>query len=364
MKVSFDGLTGGGIEGKKRTMQAEAQLKKLREQKKRILEETGSTETYKQIETSRTIDAATKNVDTNSFERGQGQGVNKGGNGQPAGAINSSTPPASTNTPPAQPQPATTSTTGGGEGSVARTINSQTDMVRMIIPQFRRIGDQFGWRVHPITHTRKFHKGIDIPAPEGSPIYSPMSGRIVYAQNISKAPRTGGGNAIRINHQQGLDTVYMHLSKFNVASGQMVNKGQLIGYAGSTGGSTGSHLHFQVERNGIPVDPTNLVQYMGGTPAAGDDAPIAKLRTDFPVGSSAAKMAAGAGDDLAINLNKDKMLANALGGAVSESNIGQNNIIVVNGGNSTNVVSSKSSNNPVIGGQGNGGLMNYYLGVV
>lgn len=107
----------------------------------------------------------------------------------------------------------------------------------------------FGWRMHPIFHVMKFHTGIDIAAAYGTPIKAADGGSVIYAGGM-----TGYGNVTIINHGRGLSTLYAHQSRLAVGSGT-VTRGQVIGYVGSTGFSTGPHLHFEVRVNGNPVNP-------------------------------------------------------------------------------------------------------------
>jgi murein DD-endopeptidase MepM/ murein hydrolase activator NlpD len=108
----------------------------------------------------------------------------------------------------------------------------------------------FGWRIHPIFHTRKFHTGIDIAVPYGTAIHAADSGTIIYAAGMS-----GYGNVIVVDHGGGLSTLYAHQSGFAVGMGAGVTRGQVIGYVGMTGYTTGPHLHFEVRVDGAPVDP-------------------------------------------------------------------------------------------------------------
>jgi murein DD-endopeptidase MepM/ murein hydrolase activator NlpD len=108
----------------------------------------------------------------------------------------------------------------------------------------------FGWRTHPIFGTRRFHAGVDIDGACGQPIWAADDGRV-----ISAGYNGGYGNATIIDHGGGLSTLYAHQSSFAVSSGAQVNRGQTIGYVGTTGYSTGCHLHFEVRVNGSPVDP-------------------------------------------------------------------------------------------------------------
>jgi murein DD-endopeptidase MepM/ murein hydrolase activator NlpD len=108
----------------------------------------------------------------------------------------------------------------------------------------------FGWRVHPIFGTRRFHSGVDIDGACGQPIWAADDGRV-----ISAGYNGGYGNTIVVDHGGGLSTLYAHQSSFAVSSGAQVGRGQTIGYVGTTGYSTGCHLHFEVRVNGTPVDP-------------------------------------------------------------------------------------------------------------
>ena len=100
---------------------------------------------------------------------------------------------------------------------------------------------KYGWRVHPILGVRKLHEGIDIWAPEGTPIKAAAGGVVVWA-----GPRGGYGNAVIIDHGSGVGTVYAHQSSVAVGAGQSVSRGQVIGYVGHTGLAGGPHLHFEV----------------------------------------------------------------------------------------------------------------------
>ncbi len=115
-----------------------------------------------------------------------------------------------------------------------------------------RISSPFGYRFHPILHRNKFHDGLDIPKPYGTPVYPARSGRVIEA-----GWHEGYGQLIEIRHKNGESTRYGHLSKIYVHPGQVVSRGKtLIGRVGSTGLSTGPHLHFEVrDKNGKPVNP-------------------------------------------------------------------------------------------------------------
>lgn len=111
----------------------------------------------------------------------------------------------------------------------------------------------FGYRTDPFTGQRKFHAGQDIAAPSGTPIWAANDGVVVFTE--SPASSGGYGNYTCIDHGGGFATCYAHQSSFAVSAGQHVARGQVIGYEGSTGNSTGPHLHYETRINGNPVDP-------------------------------------------------------------------------------------------------------------
>jgi murein DD-endopeptidase MepM/ murein hydrolase activator NlpD len=114
-----------------------------------------------------------------------------------------------------------------------------------------QVASGWGWRIHPIYKIRKFHYGMDFTAPTGTPIFATGDG-VVTETSFS---RLGLGNNIVINHGFGFRTVYAHLSRFKAKSGQRVKRGDIIGYVGSTGTSTGPHIHYEVLKDGKNVDP-------------------------------------------------------------------------------------------------------------
>lgn len=113
----------------------------------------------------------------------------------------------------------------------------------------------YGWRIHPKYKIKKFHKGIDFKAPEGSEIYATACGVIELMDNKEKEE----GKYLVIRHNGQYQTLYSHLSAFTVKLNDQVTKGQLIGYVGNTGYSTGSHLHYEVIKNGKNVDPIDYI---------------------------------------------------------------------------------------------------------
>ena len=116
-----------------------------------------------------------------------------------------------------------------------------------------RTASGYGPRVHPIYKIIKFHSGMDFTAPSGTEIYATGNGVVGYV-NSSKR---GLGNHIIVNHGYGYSTIYAHLDSFNVRSGQKVERGDVIGFVGSTGTSVAPHLHYEIKLNGRNVDPVN-----------------------------------------------------------------------------------------------------------
>ena len=122
-------------------------------------------------------------------------------------------------------------------------------------PSYKRISDEYGERIHPILGPKQFHTGLDMAAPGGSPILAAYDGEVVAASYSSSM-----GNYIMIDHGNTLYTIYMHASALYVKKGDVVTKGQQIAAVGSTGRSTGNHLHFSVRLNGSYVNPWNYLK--------------------------------------------------------------------------------------------------------
>lgn len=118
-------------------------------------------------------------------------------------------------------------------------------------------GSAYGWRMHPIFHEMRFHAGEDIGAPSGTPILAADSG----VATVIPDNGNGYGNYIMINHGGGRVTLYAHMSAFAISGGATVTQGQVIGYVGSTGNSTGPHLHFEVRVNGATTDPKQYFNF-------------------------------------------------------------------------------------------------------
>lgn len=139
------------------------------------------------------------------------------------------------------------------ENAQARIYNG--GMFAWPCPGYKRISDEYGNRMHPILGVQKFHNGLDMAAPGGTAILAAYDGDVVGA-----AYNNSMGNYIMIDHGSGLYTIYMHCSALYVSKGQSVTKGQKIAAVGSTGRSTGNHLHFSVRLNGNYVNPWNYLK--------------------------------------------------------------------------------------------------------
>ncbi|MBM4343102.1 MAG: M23 family metallopeptidase [Deltaproteobacteria bacterium] len=143
---------------------------------------------------------------------------------------------------------------GEGEGYYAADGSSQEAMFLRQPLRSGRTTSGFGMRLHPILHQMKAHYGVDFAAPTGTPVYAAADGVLVSAHRAGAA-----GNLVRLRHGDGYTTEYMHLHRFaaGLAAGDRLEKGDVIGFVGSSGRSTGPHLHFGVKRNGKYLDPTS-----------------------------------------------------------------------------------------------------------
>ena len=156
-----------------------------------------------------------------------------------------STPTASA--PPASPGPA------GTPAEAAAPID---------LPE-GRVSSRFGWRTDPITGTNRFHNGLDVAAAYGADVAGAAAGRVVFA-----GVQGGYGQTVVLEHENGLQTRYAHLSHVAVAAGDTVERGAILGRVGSSGRSTGAHLHFELLEGGRPVDPARAAALKVGAPAA------------------------------------------------------------------------------------------------
>lgn len=117
-----------------------------------------------------------------------------------------------------------------------------------------RISSEFGWRVDPIHGQRKFHQGMDLAAPEGTPVRACMPGRVILSDY-----RDGYGNVVVVEHGNGFTTLYAHNRENLAREGDRVRTGECLAHLGSTGRSTGPHLHFEVRRHGQHLDPADFL---------------------------------------------------------------------------------------------------------
>jgi len=135
-----------------------------------------------------------------------------------------------------------------------RDLMDRTPSILPVDAEGYWFSSRFGWRRSPFTGIREFHKGIDISSRKGTSIIAPARGRV-----IRRGYDGYQGNYLQIDHGWGCITTFAHLLTFNVSLGQEVERGEVIALMGSTGRSTGSHLHYQIEVNGEVVDPTNFI---------------------------------------------------------------------------------------------------------
>ncbi len=139
--------------------------------------------------------------------------------------------------------------TGAGVGG---TVGSATWLVPI---SYTRMTSPFGYRWHPLSGKWKMHQGVDLAAPMGTPIYATRSGVVTTASY----QEGGAGWYVQLDHGDGYRSIYMHMTHYIVSYGQYVSAGQVIGYCGSSGGSTGPHLHFGISYNGTYVNPANYI---------------------------------------------------------------------------------------------------------
>ena len=143
----------------------------------------------------------------------------------------------------------------GAKMDAAKLHEVLGDLFKIPISAAYRISSKFGWRPDPFTGVRSYHTGIDLACPEGTPIRAAMNGTVAFVgwSNVF-------GNYIIVNHPNGYQTLYGHLSASRVKKGQSVTQATVIGLVGSTGYSTGAHLHFTVYKNGRLVNPSSVLK--------------------------------------------------------------------------------------------------------
>lgn len=138
--------------------------------------------------------------------------------------------------------------------SMAKTKKERLLCMPAILPVSKTVStlvSGFGMRFHPILQIRRMHTGIDFSAPTGTPVYATGDGVVLESEGSGN----GYGLAVKVNHGFGFETLYAHLSKINVSTGQKVKRGDVIGLVGSTGLAQAPHLHYEVHKNGIQVNP-------------------------------------------------------------------------------------------------------------
>jgi len=151
---------------------------------------------------------------------------------------------------------ATQPTKPAGSGNGGTPTKDELGKIWVIPCDYTQVSSPFGWRIHPISGVEKFHNGVDLwcAGIYGKPIYATREGVVSYTGWYGS-----GGWTVMIDHLDGFKSIYMHMTNFIVAEGDFVTAGQVIGYVGSTGGSTGPHLHFEVRYNGAAVNPMNYI---------------------------------------------------------------------------------------------------------
>jgi len=136
------------------------------------------------------------------------------------------------------------------------TPGNNVDGITWLVPiDYVAMTSPYGYRWHPIHGDWRLHNGVDLAAPQGRPIYATRSGRV----SVAAYEAGGAGYYVYIDHMDGFKSVYMHMTHYIVSVGQYVQQGQVIGYCGSTGGSTGPHLHFGIYQNGKSVNPAYFI---------------------------------------------------------------------------------------------------------
>lgn len=167
--------------------------------------------------------------------------------------------------------------TGGPKGDSA----SGGGLVTHFPMQSKSLSSAFGMRFHPKHKTMMMHNGVDIGAPIGSPVFAAKSGTVKYATQVG-----GYGNAIQLDHGNGVTTLYGHLDKYGVKAGQKVQGGQKIAESGNTGVSSGPHLHFEIAKNGVRDNPVKHLKFTGKTVMGKDGYSRAPTKGELGYGGS------------------------------------------------------------------------------
>ena len=158
-------------------------------------------------------------------------------------------------TEPTEPEETTEPTTPEETTKPTEPEETKPAKVTWKVPiSYTKMTSPFGYRTDPVYGGKRFHYGVDLAAPQGRPIYATRSGKVSIASYDSEC-----GYYVQINHGDGYKSIYMHMTHYVVSKGQQVSQGQVIGYCGSTGKSTGSHLHFGISKNGSYVNPANYI---------------------------------------------------------------------------------------------------------
>lgn len=147
-----------------------------------------------------------------------------------------------------------TKPTGNGNGGTP--TKDELGKIWVIPCDYTMVTSPFGWRIHPISGVEKFHNGVDLwcAGIYGKPIYATRDGVVSYTGWYGS-----GGWTVMVDHLDGFKSIYMHMTHFIVSEGDFVSAGQVIGYVGDSGGTTGPHLHFEVRYNGAAVNPMNYI---------------------------------------------------------------------------------------------------------
>lgn len=159
-----------------------------------------------------------------------------------------------TTVPPATQAPTGGGTTSSNGGTTSGGNNAVSNSTWLRPCSYVKMTSPFGMRESPTAGASTYHQGVDLAGPEGTPIYATRAGRVTVASYSGSA-----GYYVSINHLDGYSSIYMHMTNYVVSAGTTVSAGQLIGYMGNTGISTGSHLHFGISKNGRYINPCGLV---------------------------------------------------------------------------------------------------------